>query len=146
MSDYISRHDRISVFAKIEHELRSLSKSADAIEASLCNYSLKSLVLNRPTSKINIDLQNAIAQHQRGQLAEAEQIRLRGLSGARDEFHVAAIVQNLKSSCGLRLPHRGRLRHPRRCKLDMRGYFKVNSEAEAYVMETTTGGTRLERL
>ena len=26
-----------------------------------------------------------------------ERMRLRGLSGARDEFHLAAIVQNLKS-------------------------------------------------
>jgi hypothetical protein len=26
-----------------------------------------------------------------------EQMRLRGLSGARDEFHLAAIVQNLKT-------------------------------------------------
>ena len=27
-----------------------------------------------------------------------ERMRLRGLSGARDEFHLAAIVQNLKTS------------------------------------------------
>jgi hypothetical protein len=26
-----------------------------------------------------------------------ERLRLRGLSGARDEFHIAAIVQNLKT-------------------------------------------------
>ena len=31
-----------------------------------------------------------------------ERLRLRGLSGARDEFHLAAIVQNLKT-LGLRL-------------------------------------------
>ena len=28
---------------------------------------------------------------------DLERMRLRGLSGARDEFHLAAIVQNLKS-------------------------------------------------
>jgi hypothetical protein len=28
---------------------------------------------------------------------ERERMRLRGLSGARDEFHLAAIVQNLKT-------------------------------------------------
>ena len=32
-----------------------------------------------------------------------ERMRLRGLSGARDEFHLAAIVQNLKT-LALRLP------------------------------------------
>jgi hypothetical protein len=29
-----------------------------------------------------------------------ERMRLRGLSGARDEFHLAAIVQNLKTLAG----------------------------------------------
>ncbi len=29
-----------------------------------------------------------------------ERLRLRGLSGARDEFHLAAIVQNLKTLAG----------------------------------------------
>ena len=38
-----------------------------------------------------------------------ERLRLRGLSGARDEFHLAAIVQNLKTMA-LRL-----LRPPSRC-------------------------------
>jgi hypothetical protein len=33
-----------------------------------------------------------------------ERLRLRGLSGARDEFHLAAIVQNLKTMA-LRLLH-----------------------------------------
>ncbi|MEE9587231.1 MAG: transposase, partial [Hyphomicrobiaceae bacterium] len=32
-----------------------------------------------------------------------ERMRLRGLSGARDEFHLAAIVQNLKTMA-LRVP------------------------------------------
>ena len=29
-----------------------------------------------------------------------ERMRLRGLTGARDEFHLAAIVQNLKTTAG----------------------------------------------
>ena len=38
-----------------------------------------------------------------------ERMRLRGLSGARDEFHLAAIVQNLKTLAlrVLRPPHAG---------------------------------------
>jgi hypothetical protein len=35
-----------------------------------------------------------------------ERLRLRGLTGARDEFHLAAIVQNLKTMA-LRLGHPG---------------------------------------
>ena len=33
-----------------------------------------------------------------------ERMRLRGLSGARDEFHLAAIVQNLKTLAGYLWP------------------------------------------
>ena len=39
-----------------------------------------------------------------------ERLRLRGLSGARDEFHLAAIVQNLKTlACQLWQPPLGTL-------------------------------------
>ena len=44
-----------------------------------------------------------------------ERMRLRGLSGARDEFHLAAIVQNLKTlashSGGRRRTYRTRISH-----------------------------------
>jgi len=48
-------------------------------------------------------------------------MRLRGLTGARDEFHLAAIVQNLKT-----LANQGALAATQHCRLHVRvGLLRV---------------------
>ena len=76
-----------------------------------------------------------------------ERMRLRGLSGTRDEFHLAAIAQNLKTLanhiCGRRLMPRSLAL--RECRLPQKPINSVNGKPlEGARPINEAGGSRLK--
>jgi hypothetical protein len=67
----------------------------DARDVARCKMTTKAFLRSRDERK-KVEMRFGHLKTHHG----FERLRLRGLSGARDEFHLAAIVQNLKTLAG----------------------------------------------